>query len=283
MDAPRPLALAALVAAALALSPRAARADACAAPGPEAGAPVRAALGPADFGAVPEACGRYELSLRGHLGLLIAEDDFYGNVAAGGALRGRILLPGGSWVSATQPGVVYRFVANATVEAESVDISAATLGWHQPLAIGDALQIAPYARVLLPTETVLENAARYGLEQGIGFVASLHEMVELTGGYSLPLLLTSTAGRTASLLMPLVALDLGFRPWRWLEVLGGGALRLVPTDPEPFESFDARASLRFYPHDGLLIDLAAAFPVGGRDRTLAGAGLALGWVGGAGR
>jgi hypothetical protein len=244
-----------------------ARAEPCDAAGPEAGAPVRAPGIVADFGAVPEACGRYELSGRAGLGVLIATEDFYGTATIGGALRGRLLLPHGGWLSAATPGVVWRFAANATVEADSVDISAATLGYHEPVRLGP-LQLAPYARVLLPNETVLQNAARYGLEHGVAFVASLHELVELTGGYALPLLLTSNPG----------AVDLGFRPWRWVEVMGGGAVRLVPADEEPFESFDARAALRFYPWRGLLIDLGGAFPLGGRDRTLASAGLALGWL-----
>lgn len=252
---------------------------ACNAVQPEAGAPIRAPLGPSDFGMIPEACPRYELSLRGNMGVLIDEPDFYGSLDLGGALRGRIPLPGKGWVSASLPGVAYKFVANATVEADSVDLSASTLGLHVPVPMTKVFAIAPYVRWMLPTETIFENATRFGFEQGISFVANLHPMFELTGGYAIPLLLTTTGPGTHSVLMPTVALDAGLRPWRWLEALAGAAARFVPADAdERFESVDVRAALRFYPHEGLLIDVGGAFPLGGRDRTNAALGLGLGWI-----
>ncbi len=251
----------------------------CEAVAPEAGAPVRAPLSAADFGMIPEACARYELSMRGHLALLIDEPDFYGSLGAGAALRGRLPLPGGGWVSAMFPGYAYRFVANATVEAESSDLSPSTVALHIPVTVSGRLGIAPYVRWLLPTETALENASRFGFEQGISFVAPLHPMFELTGGYALPLLLTTNARATQSVFMPTVALDAGLRPWRWLHLMAGGQVRVVPSEPDDaFESFDVRAALRFYPHEGLLVDLGAAVPLGGRDRTNAAIGLGLGWV-----
>ena len=74
------------------------------------------------------------------------------------------------------------------------------------------------------------------------------------------------------------SVDGALRPWRWFAVLGGVSMRLVPGDDEPFESFDPRGSLRFYPWRGIFIDLAATFPVGGRDRTNAAGALNLGWL-----
>lgn len=254
-------------------------ADPCTSAQPEAGVPVRAPLGPADFGTLPEACGATELELVGRLGLTIATADFYGQVQAGGAVRGRLLLPGGSWLSASLPGVDWRHVVNATISTNRTDLSASTLGWHHPLPLSPRLQLAPYVRLLLPTETVFQNAVRYGLEQGIATVARLDPMLELVGGYALPLVLTSNGAATEPLLLPTVSFDAGFRPWSWLELVGGMAVRTAATDAdEPLEGIDPRVAIRLYPWRGLLFDLASAFPLGGRDRTLAGAALTVGWV-----
>ncbi|MBW2526017.1 MAG: hypothetical protein JRI23_17690 [Deltaproteobacteria bacterium] len=250
----------------------------CESPLPEAGAPVRAFHGPADLGAVPEACPATAAALRGGMSILIAEQDYYGGVVAGGALRARFELPGGSWFSATLPGVEYRLAVNATVEADSLDMSASTVGWHVPLRLADRLQLAPYVRAMLPTETVFENATRYGFEHGTAAVFNVHPMLEVMGGYSIPLLLTHNNGTTHSLYTPTLAVDAGFRPWTWFELVGGMAVRVAPQDDEPFESFDPRVALRFYPWRGLYVDVAGAFPLGGRDRTNANLGLSLGWI-----
>ena len=245
---------------------------------PEAGAPIRAPYGPADFGTVPEACAATAAALRGRMGILIAEEDYYGGVVAGGALRARFELPGGSWMSAQLPGVEYRLAVNATVEAESLDMSASSLGWHQPLRVSERFQVAPYVRAMLPTETVFENATRYGFEHGTAFVFNAHPMFEVMGGYSVPLLLTYNNGTTHSIYTPTLAIDAGFRPWSWFELAAGASVRITPPDAEPFESFDPRVALRFYPWRGLYIDTSAAFPLGGRDRTDAAIGLSLGWI-----
>jgi hypothetical protein len=182
-------------------------------------------------------------------------------------------------VSASLPGVAFDFVANATVEADTLNLSASTIGLHLPVPVHEMFALAPYVRWLLPTETILNNATRFGFEQGIAFVASFHRIFEITGGYSLPLAMTTSGLATESLFRPTVAVDLGLRPWSWVEVLAGGQLRVVPShEPEPLEGADVRTSLRFYPWRGALIDLAAAFPLAGRDRSLVAAGVGLGWV-----
>lgn len=259
--------------------PHAARASGpCDSPLPEAGVPIRTPHGPADFGTVPEACPATAAALRGRLGLLIAEEDYYGGVETGGGLRARFELPGGSWMSVLLPGIEYRFAVNATVEADSLDMSASTVAWHLPLPLSDRLQLAPYLRAMLPTETVLQNGTRYGFEHGVAGVVNLHPMFELMGGYAVPLLLTYNHGTTHSVLTPAVTLDGGFRPWSWFELAAGASVRITPPDEEPFESFNPRVALRFYPWRGLAIGAAGAFPLGGRDRTDAVVGLSIGWI-----
>jgi hypothetical protein len=260
----------------LLMIPSAATAAPCTSDQPEAGAPVRVPLGPANFGVVPEACGVHELSLRGRMGVLIAEDDFYGQLNLGADLMGRFVLPGGSWISAQLPGFEYRFVANATVEAESTGTSASTLGWHVPIQWTDSVQLAPYFRTMLPSESVFVHAHRYGFEQGIAFVSNIMPWFEVMGGYAMPLLLTTNFGTTKPLLMPTLSVDAGFRPWSWFEGVVGLSTRIVPADDEPFESADPRVALRFYPWGRMLIDVFGAFPLLGRDRTNVAVGLTLG-------
>jgi hypothetical protein len=251
--------------------------DACDSAQPEAGAPVRVPLGPADFGMVPEACPATAIMLAGRTSILIAEDDFYGMLLAGAGLRGRIELPGGSWFSAQLPGYSYRFVANATVEAESNDVSASTLGYHVPLSLRGAT-VAPYVRLMLPTETAFEHTARWGIEQGISSVVRAGRYFELMVGYAMPMLLTSNQATTRGLLMPTAIFDVGVRPAPWFEGVLGASVRVATPDEEPFESLDPRAALRFYPKGGLHIEANAAMPVLGRDRTNAAVGLSIGWI-----
>jgi hypothetical protein len=245
---------------------------------PEAGVPVRAPIAAADLGMLPEACPSTSIEARGRLRPLIDEDDFYGNLHAGGALRGRLELPDGVWLSAHFPGVDYRFVANATVEAESIDLSASTLAAHLALPIDDDVQLAPYLRVMLPTETVLQHAHRWGFEHGIAAVVRFHQRLEMVGGYALPVLLTSQQARTEVTYTPTFSADLHFRPWRWLSLVGGLAVRISVGEAEVLESYDPRAALRLYPWRGAFIDLAGAFPLLGRDRSIAAVGGTLGWL-----
>jgi len=255
-----------------------AQAEPCDSELPEAGVPVRAPLAPASFGEQPAACGATTIALRTRMSVLIAMDDYYGQMHAGAGVTGSILLPGGSWLSAELPGFDYRFAANATVEDDHLGLSASTLGYHVPVPLGERLQLAPYGRVMFPTETVFENAVRYGVEHGISMVGNVTPWLELMGGYALPLRLTTGAhGHTQSLFMPTMSLDLGFRPFTWFEGVGGLSMRVAPGEDEAFEGLNPRVALRFYPWRSSFIDLSGTFPVLGRDRTNAAVGLTLGY------
>jgi hypothetical protein len=246
---------------------------------PEAGVPVRIPVGgPADFGVLPEACAATSLALHGRAAILVAEPDYYGSLYAAAALRARVALPGGPWLSLWAPGPEYRFVANATVEGDSGDLSAGTLGLHVPLAATPALVISPYVRLLIPTETVFARATRSGFEHGVSAVTRLGGRAELIGGWAMPILLTHGGARVETTFMPTFSADLVLTPWRALAVAVGLALRVVPIDPEPLESIDPRASLRLYPWRGALVDLSGALPLAGRDRTGVAVALAIGWT-----
>jgi hypothetical protein len=250
----------------------------CASEQPEAGVPARIPLGPAELGSLAEACPRNELSLRGFASVLIAEQDFYGMLHAGVALHARLRLPGSAWLSFQLPGIEHRFVANATIEAESTDVGAGSLGFHQGLPVGERLQIAPFVRLLAPTETVYEHATRFGFDHGIAGVWRLEPQLELAGSLSFPTLLTLNHGSLHVVHVPTVGVDAVLAPWRFLAVVLGAALRVRAGSDEPLESIDPRVATRLYFASGGVAEIAAAFPISGADRTDVILAASVGWI-----
>jgi len=251
----------------------------CTSPQPRAGAPALITPGPAELGAIPEACPGNEVSLRGWANVLIAEEDFYGSLFAGGALRFRMAHPSGPWLSVWMPGVEYRFVANATVEGDGSEMSAGSVGGHVPVALTDQIGVAPFARILMPTETAYRRATRYGFEAGTSAVWRAAPVLELVGGVTLPLLLTVNRPSTHVALVPSAGGDALFEPWRFLAVGAGAVARYRAGNSAGFEALEPRATLRLYLGPGLL-ELAAAAPLFGEDRSdvLISAGLGMvGW------
>lgn len=243
----------------------------CEAARPGLGVPVRVPVfGPADLGVAQEACARTSIALESRLALLIAEDDFYGSVLAGAALRASLRLPfAGAWLSAWLPGLEYRFVANATVESDGAAVGAGALGFHAPIARTERAQLVAYGRALLPTETVFTHARRYGFEPGLSGLWS-RGAFELVGSLSFASLITALPGRATLEWAPALSTDLIFRPTRGFGVALGAGLR-------PLSSFDPHAQLRFYPYRSFAMSLGAALPVGGRDRTNLAGAVSLGW------
>lgn len=272
-----PLAFGALALAA-ALWPATAHAGPCDSHQPEAGVAIRAPMRAADLGAIPEACPNSSLTADARMDIALDVENYYGSVLASGTLRGRVALPRGPWISIYVPGVEYRLVANASLQPTSLDVGAGSIGGHFPLLATDELQLAPYARVLLPTETIYVNATRTGWELGTALTWNAHRMLELVGGVALPLTATFVGSETRVRFLPAAAVDLNFRPARWFTLAAGLGLRVEAEGEDAFEAFEPRAALRFYPWRGMLIELSGAFPFVGRDRTDVAAFLSLGWI-----
>ena len=244
-----------------------------------AGTPVRVPLGPGDLGVLPEACEATEASLETRAAVLIATSDLYGSLQAGVGLRGRAVVADRTWLSLWTPSLEYRFVANATVEAERVSLGGTVLGAHHRLPIGERASVAPFARLLLPTETGFARAARWGGEHGVVATTRVRERVELVGGFAFTLVSVVNGGRAHSMLGESLSADLVYRPWRAFAVAGGLGTRFALADVKPFESFDPRLALRIYPVRGLFIVLGGAVPLWGRDRTDVGLALSIGYQG----
>jgi hypothetical protein len=236
--------------------------------------PIRLAMGDAaDFGAAQEACPRTSLSLEPRLSALIASKNFYGRLYINGSLRGTLALSDRYWLSLFAPGLEYRFVANATVDTGRMSLGAAAIGGHMLVKQWDSAALALSLRALAPTETIFVSARRFGVEPGLAFSYTWTPHFELNANLAFPTLFTTQSyGSLVGSISPSASADFVYRPGRAFGIAAGANLRWQ-------DALDARAQLRFYPVDRLAIALTAAFPLYGRDRTIAVAGLTIGWDG----
>ncbi len=242
------------------------------------GAPLRNAPGPAGFAGLPEACSANEIALQADAAALVAVEDFFGTLEAAAALRARYAPFRRLWFSLWLPGLSYRFVANATVEAESVDLGPGAVGVHLGLPLGTRAELSPFARVLLPTESVFVNATRYGFEHGLSLVYEPSQRIELLSGVSFPLLVTDSFGTLHSAFLPTLTVQGGLTAFSWLEILGGAAMRMRAGDEGGFEAFEPALGLRFFIRRRFRIELAARAPLWGADRTDLGLALNIGYL-----
>jgi len=273
-----PLFGSALLGVALALAGAPARGAACEGSALDQGAPARIGPGPAGFGSLPQACAGTEVSLESNAALLIAADDFYGSIRAGVALSGRYAVSRHFWLSLWAPGLEYRYVANATVTADSVDLGAGAVGAHLALPLGQNAEFAPYLRVLVPTETIFVNGVRYGVEHGFALTYRTSPHLELVGGATFPALFTDTAGHVQARYEPGLGAEAAYAPWHFFTLVGGATARLRFGDDRAFESFDPTLAFRFFALRALRIELAARAPLFGADRTDAAVTLGVGWL-----
>lgn len=237
------------------------------------GIPIRAPLAPADLGVLPEACERTEASFEARTAILV--DDLYGSVDLGAGLRGRLVVAARTWLSLWTPSLQYRYVANATVTADRVSLGNGALGIHRRLVLGN-VAIAPFLRVLLPTETGFDRATRWGGELGIAVTAMLGERLEVVGGYTVTYLETASGGGSLELLSEAGSADVLWHRWDWLAFGLGLGTRLALADRRPFESLDPRLAVRLTPSSSFFANVSAVLPLLGRDRTDVGIGLSVG-------
>lgn len=243
------------------------------------GAPLLVARPPANFGTLPPACPGTDASLISGAALLVDRGDYYGALWAGSTLAGRAAITDSLWVSAVVPGIEHRFVANAVIEASHTGLGAGNLGVHASLPAGDSMAFAPFARALLPTESVYRHARRHGGELGSSAVWRTSARTELAGGLTVPVLVTVNGPWREVLVQPLAGADVFFQPRSWISLGAGAAARLNATErDESLEAIEARAGVRVFPWRGARAELVIAAPRYGRDRTDAAVSLSLGWT-----
>ncbi len=196
---------AAIVLLALLISTRAGAApDACPGRNDPATGPLAGGIGPADFGAVPEACGATDAALRLRVALLVASTrpDYYGSVIGTTTLRGRYQLGARSTLSVAADVLDYRYVNNGGLASKGVSAGPATVAFHQMFVLGAATATSLYARVLLPLDTARENGVATGLELGGAIRTGAGSRVVIDGGLALAAPADIVAGQTHLRLQP---------------------------------------------------------------------------------
>lgn len=250
--------------------------DPCTSDQPEAGVAIRATTGPGELGRTPEACAATALTLDAGAAITLDLDDFYGGIRANAALHGRVALVEHGWLSLGLPALQWIYSANASIEATQIEAGPLTLGAHLAAWHDDTQQLAPFVRVLLPTDTIYQRALRFGVELGAVYLVRADDHLELVLGASASEIAVANPPATLATTTFQLTADATWRPLDWFSFALGLGARTTASDT-PFESFDPRLAFRFYPWRGLLIDLSAWLPLAGRDRTSAGALLSIGW------
>ena len=254
--------------------PSDARATACT-PGARRGVPVRVTRGPADLGMLPEGCGATELVLSVRGTLALALDDFYGSIDGAFGVRGRVALRRRLWLSFSLPALEARFAANATVEAASFDLGAGSVGAHLGIDFGERLRIAPYFRLLVPTETAYQTGTRLGYELGAVAVVRAARRLEVVAGALAASSFVVLDDRQESVVSLGLVGDVVWHPLRWLSLAAGGAVRTVPADDDALDAIEARAEARLR-LGRWSVALGGEIPLAGRDRTNARVAISVG-------
>ena len=258
----------------LCLLPGVARAERCGGQTAPHGAPIALTLGPADFGATPPTCASTGVALEGRGTALIDTPDFYGALTAEAVLTGSFALGEETWVSGAVNALRYRYVQNASIVGTHLGLGPTTVGLHRVVARGERWRVAPYARLLLPTETGRSFSVLLGAEPGVAASFAPVSGLSLGGGLSLPVTVAVLGARTLWRLAPRASLDAAYAPWRWLEVAAGAELRLAPEGGLDFMA--PKVAVRLYPWRTLHVQLAGMMSLVGLERTDFRASLGVG-------
>jgi len=254
-------------------------AGACPQPWEAAAGPLPAGIGPADFGAIPEACPAAEVTLRLRGTLLVASSgpDFYGNVGAGAMVRARFSLSARMWMSLALDAATFRYVANAVVTSSGVAAGPPTVGLYRGLALGSNLDLAVYGRALLPFDGARHDGFETGLEVGTTARIAYRARIGVDAGLALVAPLDVAGGQMHRYLRPAGLLEVWYAPRSWVAlVAGAGARAEVAPDVSP-TSVAPRIAARFAMRHRAWLAVLAEVPVVGTDRTDLVAGLYAGW------
>jgi hypothetical protein len=272
--------LAITVLALLASTRAAAAPDVCPKQNDPAAGPLAGGIGPADFGAVPEACGATDVSARVRGGLLLATTmpDYYGSILGSTTLRGRYLVGGRSTLSFAADVFNYRYVNNGGLSSQGASAGPATVGFHQTFLLGEAAATSLYARVLLPLDTARQNGVETGLELGGGLRARAGSRVVLDGGLALAAPADIIGGQTHARLQSIGLIEAWVRLRPWVALAGGVDLRLATAPDFDLTTAAPRLAARFALRRRFWAAALVEFPVAGTDRTDLIAGLHAGFT-----
>jgi len=247
--------------------------------GPATG-PLMGGNGPADFGAIPEACGATDAVLRLRGALLVASTmpDYYGSIFAGATLRARYQLAARSTFSLAADVFDYRYVNNGGLASHGASAGPATVAFHQTFLLGSETAASLYARALVPLDTARENGVETGLELGASIRAAAGSRVVIDGGLALPAPLDIVGGQAHGRLAPVALAEAWLRLRPWVALAGGASVRLMAAPEFDLISAAPRLAARFAVRQRFWTALLLEFPVAGTDRTDLIAGLFAGFT-----
>jgi hypothetical protein len=269
----------ALSLACLLISFRASAADVCPTGNDPAAGPLAGGTGPADFGAVPEACAATDAMLRLRAALTAASSmpDYYGSLIGVATLRGRYQVGEQSAVSLAVDVINYRYVNNANLASQGPSVGPATVAFLQTVALGAGAATTLYARALVPLDSARQDGIETGLEIGAGLRARPGARWIIDGGLALAAPADIVGGQIHVRLDSSLLAEAWLRLKPWAALGAGIDLRLEASPEYELVSTVPRAGARFRLPRKLWTAVLVEFPVAGRDRTDLIAGLFLGF------
>lgn len=244
-------------------------ADACPGRNDPATGPLAGGIGPADFGAVPEACGATDAAIRLRAALLVATtlpDDtrsFIGTTT----LRGRYQLGERSTLSAAADVFDYRYVDSGGLVSKGPSAGPATVAFQQTFLLGAATATALYARVLLPLDTARQNNLATGFEIGGAIRRVAGSRVVVDGGLALAAPTDIVGGQTHVHLQPIALAEAWVRLGSSVALAGGMDVRVAAAPELDLIMMVPRLAARFAVRRRWWTAILLEFPVAGRDRT----------------
>jgi hypothetical protein len=255
-------------------------ADGCPETWEGAAGPLPGGIGPADFGATPEACGASEMSARLRGSLLVARSmpDFYGSVLTGIMLRTRKTVGTSSWLSFAFDAINHRYINNGGLASSGFSLGPPTLGYHRALYVSGAMATAVHVRALLPLDTARANSFATGLEIGGGLRAPVTPRSVIDGGLALVAPTTVGAGQIHARFVTVALAEAWYSP-RPAIALGVGAAAEAEVAPDPtLVTVAPRLTTRVALRKQFWLAALVEMPVAGRDRTDLVASLTLGYL-----
>jgi hypothetical protein len=242
---------------------------ACPDGGEAAAGPLPGGDQPADFGAVPEACGGTDVALRLRGALLIARSmpDYYGSVIAGAMFRGRRRLGARAWLSLAIDALDYRYVSNANLVSSGTSFGPPTLGFHYALGAGARTAAAVYGRVLLPLDTARSNGVETGPEAGGVIRTLLRGRWAADGGVGFSAPIDVVAGQAHARLETTALAEAWWAPRATAALFAGASVRAELAPDPAFITAVPRIGGRMAVARRFWTALLAEVPVAGTDRT----------------
>ena len=244
-------------------------ADVCGEVWEAASGPLPGGIGPADFGAIPEACAASEVALRLRGALLVASSkpDFYGSIIAGAMVRARRRIDPRSWLSIAFDAIDYRYINNGGLASTGASFGPLTIALYRTLFATVTSTTALYGRALLPLDTARQSGVETGLELGGSTRARVGARTTVDGGLALTAPLDLISGRAYGRLEPVVLAEAWYAPRPAIAVAAGASVKAEVAPTPTFITAVPRVAGRFALRHRVWLAVLVEVPVAGTDRT----------------